>query len=128
MIAGLLGAWCGRYVEVMTERDIPAAERQPFFARFSQLHEGALITLRVGTHDEVVNRPFRRVSSEGEDIVVLAGEAHRGHRIPHVTAVRLEQTDEGADAAIAMISDDGTRAEVRFRSPIRADLLDPLVE
>lgn len=112
----------------MTEQDIPAAERQPFFARFSELHEGALITLRVGAHDEVVNRPFRRVSSDGADILVDAGDAHRSHRIPHVASVRLEQTDEGADAAIAMISDDGTRAEVRFRSPIRADLLDPAVE
>lgn len=128
MTGGLRGAPRGRYVEAMTERDIPPAERQPFFNRFSELHQGALVTLRVGAHDEVVNRPFRRVSSDGEDVIVDAGDAHRGHRIPHVAAVRLEQTDEGADAAIAMISDDGTRAEVRFRSPLRADLLDPLVE
>jgi hypothetical protein len=112
----------------MTEQEIPTGERQRFFDRFSKLHEGALITLRVGAHDEVVNRPFRRVSSDGADIIVDAGDAHCGHRIPNVAAVRLEQTDEGADAAIAMFSDSGTRAEVRFRSPIRADLLDPLVE
>ena len=128
MTAGLRGVVYGAYVEAMTEQDIPTAERQPFFARFSKLHEGALVTLRVGARDEVVNRPFRRVSSNGADIIVDAGDAHRGHRIPHVASVRLEQTDEGADAAIAMISDDGTRAEVRFRSPIRADLLDPAVE
>lgn len=128
MTAGLRGAICGIYVEAMTEQEIPTAERQPFLTRFSELHKGALITLRVGSHDEVVNRPFRRVSSDGTDIIVDAGDAHRGHRIPNVASVRLEQTDEGADAAIAMISDDGTRAEVRFRSPIRADLLDPAVE
>lgn len=112
----------------MRERPIVNAERQPFFARFSELHAGALVTLRVGARDEVVNRPFRRLSSDGTDVIVDAGEAHRGHRIPHVSSVRLQQTDEGADAAIALISEDGTSAEVRFRSPMRADLLDPAVE
>ena len=111
----------------MTETDIPAAQRQRFFAQFSKLHEGAIVTLRVGTREEVVDRPFRRVSSDGADIIVDAGDV-QGRRIPRVAAVHVEQTDEGADAAIAMISDDGTRAEVRFRSPIRADLLDPSVE
>jgi hypothetical protein len=112
----------------MNEQDIPAAGRQPFFARFSRLHQGALITLRVGARDEVVNRPFRRLSIDGADVVVDAIDGLGSHRIPHVASVRLEQTDEGADAAVSMLSEDGTRAEVRFRSPMRADLLDPAVE
>jgi hypothetical protein len=112
----------------MNEQDIPAASRQPFFARFSRLHQGALITLRVGARDEVVNRPFRRLSIDGADVVVDAIDGLGSHRIPHVASVRLEQTDEGADAAVSMLSEDGTRAEVRFRSPMRADLLDPAVE
>ncbi len=54
----------------------------------------------------------------------------RAKRGPYVRAatVRLEQTDEGADAAIEMTSEGGTRAVVRFQSPICADLLDPAVE
>ena len=64
----------------------------------------------------------------GADVIVNTGDRH-GHRVLHVTKVRLEQTDEGgADAKIAMTSDDGTRTDVCFRSPIRADLLDPAVE
>lgn len=109
----------------MIER-VPAADRSSFLAHFSELHAGALVTLRVGARDEVVDQPFRGVSADGADVIVSTGD--HGHRVPHVADVRIEQTDEGADAAIAMTSDDGTRTEVRFRSPIRADLLDPAVE
>jgi len=45
-----------------------------------------------------------------------------------VRRVLIEQTDEGADAVIAITSEDGTRTEVRFRSPIRAELLDSALE
>ena len=109
----------------MIER-IPVAGRSSFLTHFSELHAGALVTLRVGARDEAIDQPFRGVSVDGADVIVITGD--RGHRVAHVADVRLEQTDEGADAAIAMTSDDGTRTEVRFRSPIRADLLDPAVE
>ena len=109
----------------MIER-IPVADRSSFLAHFSELHAGALVTLRVDARDEVVDQPLRGVSADGVDVIVSTGD--HGHRVPHVADVRVEQTDEGADAAIAMTSDDGTCTEVRFRSPIRADLLDPAVE
>lgn len=115
----------------MNARVIAATDRPSFFSCFSKLHAGALVTVRVGTRDEVVDQPFRGLSLDRADIIVNTGEgadAHHGHRVPHVADVRLEETDEGADAAIAMTSDDGTHTEVRFRSPIRADLLDPAVE
>lgn len=109
----------------MIER-IPVADRSSFLAHFSELHAGALVTLRVDARDEVVDQPLRGVSADGVDVIVSTGD--HGHRVPHVADVRVEQTDEGADAAIAMTSNDGTCTEVRFRSPIRADLLDPAVE
>jgi hypothetical protein len=116
----------------MSERDIAAGERPAFFTSFSKLHDGALVTLRVSARDEVVDQPFHGLSIDGMDVVVSTGDGarqpHHGHRVLYVRRVQLEQTDEGADAAIAMTSDDGTRTEVRFRSPIRADLLDPAVE
>jgi hypothetical protein len=116
----------------MIERDIAATDRSSFFAGFSKLHSGALVTLCVDSRDEVLDQPFRGLSVDGADVIVNTGDGadrpHLGHRVPNVKSVRLEQTGEGADAAVAMTSDDGTRTDVRFRSPMRADLLDPLVE
>ena len=116
----------------MIARDIAAADRAPFLSGFSRLHAGAFVTVRVNARDEVIDQPFRGLSVDGRDIIVSTGDGavapHHAHRVLHVADVRLEQTDEGADAAIAMKSEDGTRTDVRFRSPIRADLLDPAVE
>lgn len=83
------------------------------------------MTLRVDARDEVRDRPFRGITVDGDDLIV---QADGGHRIPHVVDVRLEQTDEGADAALEITSEDHTRTELRFRSPMHADLLDPAVE
>ena len=131
-MAGLHGTEIGAYVGSMIEQDIAIADRAPFFSRLSELHRGAFVTLRVGARDEVVGQPFRGVSEDGEDVVIYTGDParapHLGRRVPHAVRVALEQTDEGADAAVAIVSRDGTRTELRFRSPIRADLLDPAVE
>jgi hypothetical protein len=116
----------------MSERQISGSARAPFFASLSRLHAGALVTLRVGAHDEVVDEPFRGVSEDGGDVVIHTGDgpdaAHLAHRVNHPASVALLQTDEGADVAVEILSKDGTRTEIRFRSPIRADLLDPAVE
>jgi len=80
----------------------------------------------------VIDQPSRGLSSDGTDVVVSTGDGarqpHHGHRVLHVRRVLIEQTDEGADAVIAITSEDGTRTEVRFRSPIRAELLDSALE
>lgn len=116
----------------MIEQLISASDRDPFFARFSRVHRGAPVTLRVAARAEVIEQPFRGVSADGPDLIVHTGSgADRSpvaHRVDHVAAVRLEQTDEGADAALVLTSDDGTRTEVRFRWPMQADLLEPAVE
>ena len=112
----------------MKFRSISGADRNTFFARFTRDHAGALVTLSVKAHEEVVDRPLRRVRSEGDDVVVEAGGAHAGHRIPHVEKVQLELTDAGADSAVYMTLDDGARAEIRFRFPVTPDSMDPAVE
>jgi hypothetical protein len=128
----LSGAKGRPYVGSMIERDIATADRAPFFSRFSKLHSGALVTLRVGATDEVVDQPFRGISEDGPDLIVHTGggtnQPHLGHRVAHASRIALEQTDEGADAAVAIVSRDGTRTELRFRWPLSADLLDPAVE
>ena len=116
----------------MIEREIAASDRTPFFACFSKLHAGALVTLRVDARDEVIDQPFRGLSIDGDAIIVSTGNGarkpHHAHRVLHVNRVWLEQTDEGADAAIEITSEDGTRTDVRFRSPAHADFLDPAAE
>lgn len=116
----------------MIEREIAAADRTPFFARFSKLHDGARIALQIGAQTEVSNQPFRGLSVDGADVIVHTGdgvnEPHHEHRALRVRRVRLEETDEGADAAVVMTSADGTLTALRFRSPMRADLLDSAVE
>ena len=112
----------------MKFRSIAETDRNAFFARFTRDHYGALVTLSVNAHEEVVDRPLRNVHAEGDDVVVKAGEAHAGHRIPHVGKVQLELTDAGADSAVRMTLDHGERAEIRFRLPIVPDAMDPAVE
>lgn len=130
--ADLSGISGRSYVDTMIEHDIATAARSPFFSRFSKLHVGGLVTFRVRARDEVVDQPFRGLSEDGADVVIQTGDGpgapHPGHRVSNVATVALEQTDEGADAAVAIVSRDGTRTELRFRSPIRADLLDPAAE
>ena len=125
-------AGCGPYVARMIERDIPPGDRNSFFARLSKGHRGAFIDVRIGRDDEVVAQPFSGVSADGRDLVIHIGgglgQPHHSHRVAGVDAVRLAETDDGAAAILTMISGDGTRTEVTFRSPIREELLDPAVE
>lgn len=116
----------------MVERDIPATERQRFFATFTRLHHGAPVTLRVDAHEVAGDQPFGGISVDGADVVVYVGNGaareQLTHRVPYPGKVRLEQTEEGADAALDLTSNDGEHTVVRFRWPMRADLLDPAVE
>lgn len=115
----------------MIEQLISASDRDPFFARFSLVHRGAPVTVRSAARIEVREQPFRGVSADGPALIVHTGsgvDKPQPHRVDRVAAVRLEQTDEGADAALVLMSDDGTCTEVRFRWPMQADLLDPAVE
>ena len=112
----------------MKRRSIPPSDREPFFARFTHEHAGALVTLRVNAQEHVVDRPLFRLSADGSDVIVHAGNAHQGHRIPHVTSLQLELTDAGADAALRLTGEDGVASEVRLRTPVSCDCLDPSVE
>ena len=122
----------------MKSRDIPIEEWPSFFNRFSRLHQGATVTMSVsapdtGEIDAMIDQPFSGISSDGDELIVHVGSAierpRLEHRILHVDSVRLQQTDEGgADAEIDIDSIDGIRTVVRFRSPMREDVLDRQVE
>jgi hypothetical protein len=112
-------------------------DRQSFFRDFSRIHNGALVTVSVaapgaGSHDEVVNESLRGISEDRDEIFVHTGDGrerpHLARRVRNVDSVLLQQTDEGADAAVDIASVDGSRTVVRFRSPALPELLDPGVE
>ena len=49
---------------------------------------------------------------------------HITHSIARPTQVSLEQTDEGADAALAIKSGDGTTTLLRFRAAVLPEMVD----
>ncbi len=63
-------------------------------------------------------------------MIMIGGrpDDHVTHRIGNAVQVSLEQTDEGADAALAITSAGGTTALLRFRSAILPELVDGIVD
>jgi hypothetical protein len=51
---------------------------------------------------------------------------HITHSITHPIQVSLEQTDEGADAALAIRSADGITTLLRFRSAVLPEMVDAI--
>ena len=111
----------------MRVRSIERSDWAGFVDAFSRQHEGWLVSLSVGDSDEGERRflardvPLRGIYAEhgvpGEDIVVLTGEPtpHLSHVIASPAALRVTESDEGADAAVA----DGGEVEAHAASAAR---------
>ena len=121
----------------MRSRTISDNEWRSFFRDFSRIHDGALINISVAapgerSHDEVMNQSLRGISEDRRDVFVHtgngAGRSHLARRVRNVDSILVQQTDDGADAAVDISSIDGTHTTVRFRSPALPELLDPGVE
>lgn len=121
----------------MQTREIPENEWMKFFDSFSRKHEGWLVNLevfgseigaQVAQHDlalEGVTDEWDEVN--GNTIMIMMGaepDDHITHSITHPTAVSLEQTNEGADVALAIKSNDGTTTLLRFRSAVLPEMVD----
>jgi len=124
----------------MQTQEIPKSEWRGFFDRFSQQHEGWLATLEVlgadlGAQEEGRELPLAGVSlssggDESEAISIDLGmtpDKHVSHAISAPTGVWLEQTEEGANAALEIEVADGTKTLLRFRSPMPAEFVDGVV-
>jgi hypothetical protein len=124
----------------MPTQEIPRERWTDFFDTFSQQHEGWLATLEVfdpdsGAQEEVHELPLEgvSVSSEArlsESIAINFGKApedHVTHTVTGATRVWLEQTAEGANAALEIESADNTKTLLRFRSPVPAEFVDGVV-
>ena len=124
----------------MKTKEIPKDEWPEFFDRFSRQYEGWLVTLEIlaadiGAQVEEQNLAFEGIVHEwdaiqGNEIMIMVGakpDNHITHSISHPVQVSLEQTDEGADAALAIKSAGGTTALLRFRSPMLPEMVDGIV-
>jgi len=121
----------------MQTKEIPKNEWSGFFDTFSRKHEGWLVSVEIlgpdiGAQVEQRETALEGITDEwdeikGNTIMIMTGgkpEGHMTHSITFPTAVSLEQTDEGADAALAIKANDGTTTLLRFRSTVLPELVD----
>lgn len=121
----------------MQTKEIPKDEWTEFFDSFSRQHEGWLVNLEIfgpeiGAQVEERELALEGITNEwdeteGNTIMIMTGikpDDHITHSIARPTQVSLEQTDEGADAALAIKSDDGTTTLLRFRAAVLPEMVD----
>ena len=121
----------------MKTQEIPEKEWTAFFDSFSRKHEGWLVRMEIfgpeiGAQVEEGDLALKGIThefheKEGNTITIMTGakpDDHITHSISRPTQVSLEQTDEGADAALAIKSGDGDTTLVRFRSVILPEMVD----
>lgn len=124
----------------MKTKEIPKQEWGTFFDNFSRQHDGWLATLEIlgaeiGAQVEERELPLKGIVDEWDEVdgneIMIMVEAkpddHLTHTIRNATQVSLEQTDDGADAALAIKSADGTTALLRFRKPMLPVLVEGMV-
>ena len=124
----------------MKTREISRSEWPEFFESFNRQHEGWLVTLEVlgsqiGAQLEGCELAFEGIVFEwdegkGDGIAIMIGvepDDHITHSISRPIQLSLEQTDEGADVALAIKSADGVMALIRFRSALLPEMVDGVV-
>jgi hypothetical protein len=118
----------------MHDRQIPRAEWLNFFRDFSHRHEDSIVTVRVlserfGSQVEAFDLPLEGiVASPGMDdpISIYVGRTptqHIEHEVRNPRQVWLEMSDEGAEEALDIESEDGTKTLVLFRPETVDDVL-----
>ena len=124
----------------MQTRQIPKSEWPAFLDSFSRQHQGWLVKLEIfgpeiGAQVEETGLTLEGLTDEwhevsGNTIIIATGSApddHITHSISRPTEVSLEQTDEGADMALAIKAADGTTALLSFRAVIVPEKVDAAV-
>ena len=124
----------------MRTREIKRNEWAEFFDSFNRQHEGWLATLEILGNDigaQVAGRelPFAGVlikcdEPHGDEISIIVGtkpDHHITHTIRRPIQVALDQTDEGADVALAIKASDDVIAVLRFRAAVLSEQVDGIV-
>jgi Family of unknown function (DUF5335) len=119
----------------MVTKEIARNEWPEFFDAFSRRHEGWLVTVEVfgelGAQIESENQALKGIVAERRDdsmeIEILTGNAPEEtltHIITRPTKVWIEETREGAEAALEIESEEHGTTLVRFRSTVLPEAVD----
>jgi len=126
----------------MPTQEIPRDEWSPFLERYSRQHEGWLATLEVfgpeiGAQQEARDLPLEGITATSKDgnagtasISISLGNTpddHVTHTITDPTRLWLEQTSQGANAALEIESAGEVKTLLRFRSALPAEMVDGIV-
>ena len=112
----------------MGSRLIPRSEWPQFFDEFGRRHEGWLVTVRVlhpsiGSQIEARDLPLEGTVASGGAHAPISlhlgkrSDIHVEHEVEDPRQVWIETSDEGADRALGVLSDDGTETIVELRAP-----------
>jgi Family of unknown function (DUF5335) len=125
---------------IMPTQEIQRDEWKTFLDTFSRQHEGWLVTLEVlaadiGAQQEASDLPLEGITATSTDdetssIAINLGktpEDHVTHTITEPSRLWLQQTSEGANAALEIESADEVKTLLRFRSALPADMVDGVV-
>jgi Family of unknown function (DUF5335) len=116
--------------------EIPWKDWSRALDSFSAMHEGWIVTLELmnpalGVQPEICDLPLLGVTAETDTpspaITIAAARSsaeHVTHTIHAPTHVRIERTDDDADVALQVESEDGTAAILRFKTVARPDTVD----
>ena len=118
---------------------IPRSEWPRQLNEFTAIHEGWLLSLEVldpeiGAQPEFENLPLLGISADrASDLGAISvtvsrpsGE-HFTHLMNGVERIWIDQTEDGADAALE-IESDRTRTILRFRSAVRPETVDGIAQ
>lgn len=111
----------------MRNRLVPRSEWYRFFGEFSRRYEGRPATMRVlhprlGSQVEARDLPLEGIVSAADaagPISIHLGSSplhHLEHEIAEPRQIWVEMSDQGAEDALAVISEDGTRTILEFRA------------
>lgn len=117
-------------------KEIQKDEWPSYFDEFSRRYEGWLVTIELldkelGDQIEVENKPLKGITAEREgdprviDIFVWkTPDEDASHIIDKPTKVWVEETGEGAVAALEIESEDHGKTLLTFRSPTLPENVD----
>ncbi len=110
----------------MPTEEIRPAEWREFFDGFSRAHERWLATVEVlgsfGAQHVADELPLVGITADepshggAVSIVLGRGGGTLTHTIPHPARVEIERTRRGAEAAVEIVSRDGEKTLLHFRS------------
>jgi hypothetical protein len=121
--------------EIPTEsQEISRGEWEAFFGGFSRRHQGWLTTVEVlreklGAQTEARELPLQGVFSErdGSRITILIGQNaqdHLAHVVEQPRRLWVEVAEGGAEAALEVESEDGTKTILEFRAVAAPEAVD----